>query len=281
MRHALPALVVCLITGPLALAQPAGPSALPGIVTVLDGPSRLIRGVSLYAPAEGSRVRPGDILEVDDGALIQVEFPDGVAVSIAGPGRAMLLSFGAAASRAPVEVFLLSGFFKGAAPSTAQLKVTTPHLDAAATGGTMVIRESAGAVALFDETGQVVMDGPGGPSRLRGGDFCARRGDQRPLIANRPDPSFVAAVPRPFLDALPARWSKFADREAPLKGPREFTYEQVEAWLGTSPAIRRILVARWQSKANDPAFRKALLANLRNHPEWYGVLFPDKQQTGR
>jgi hypothetical protein len=40
--------------------------------------------------------------------------------------------------------------------------------------------------------------------------------------------------------------------------------------------LRRPLVQRWRSKAREPAFRAALVANLAAHPEWDPVLFPEK-----
>lgn len=281
MRYVLPAIVVCTAVWALVAAEARGQPVPSAIVTVLDGPARLIRGVSAYTPAQGARVRPGDIVETDDGALMQIEWPDGVEVSIAGPGRGMITAFGAAGSRSPVEVFLLSGFFKAAVPAGAQLRVSSPHLVATAAAATMVMTESAAGAALFDETGQLGVESAGATTRLHAGDFYSRRGEQRATVADRPDRGFVASLPRPFLDALPTRWNTFRDRDVPLRGQRDFTYAQVEAWLDSTPAIRRILVSRWQSKANDPAFRKALLANLRNHPEWDAILFPDKLQTGR
>ena len=33
---------------------------------------------------------------------------------------------------------------------------------------------------------------------------------------------------------------------------------------------------RFIPKAHDPAFRQALVANLRSHPEWDPILFPEK-----
>jgi len=42
------------------------------------------------------------------------------------------------------------------------------------------------------------------------------------------------------------------------------------------PTAVREVVARFQPRAADPAFRAALVANLRFHPEWDPVLFPEK-----
>jgi hypothetical protein len=35
-------------------------------------------------------------------------------------------------------------------------------------------------------------------------------------------------------------------------------------------------VARWRALAQQPEFRKGLIATLKQHPEWERVLFPEK-----
>jgi hypothetical protein len=54
------------------------------------------------------------------------------------------------------------------------------------------------------------------------------------------------------------------------------SYADVEAWLKAPPDIRRPLVARFRPRASDPAFRAGLVANLKFHPEWDPILFPEK-----
>jgi hypothetical protein len=56
----------------------------------------------------------------------------------------------------------------------------------------------------------------------------------------------------------------------------EIAYADVEIWLKAPPEIRRPLMQRFIPKANDLAFRQALVANLKSHPEWDPILFPEK-----
>ena len=47
-------------------------------------------------------------------------------------------------------------------------------------------------------------------------------------------------------------------------------------WLKAPPDIRRPMLARFRPRVSDPAFRAALVANLKFHPEWDPILFPEK-----
>jgi hypothetical protein len=38
------------------------------------------------------------------------------------------------------------------------------------------------------------------------------------------------------------------------------------------------MVSRFKTRASDPAFRSALVSNLRFHPEWDPVLYPEKYE---
>ena len=52
----------------------------------------------------------------------------------------------------------------------------------------------------------------------------------------------------------------------------------MEAWLKAPPAIRKPMVARFEPRASDAAFRAGLVANLKFHPEWGPVLNPVAQE---
>jgi hypothetical protein len=97
-------------------------------------------------------------------------------------------------------------------------------------------------------------------------------------VASRPSPAFIGALPRLFLDPLPSRMALYKERLAQPRRLDAVGYAQVETWLKAPLAIRRPLLARFQPRASDPAFRNALVANLRFHPEWDPILFPEKYQ---
>jgi hypothetical protein len=284
MRRALPIVVTCSIAiGSVASSQPPGSPPGAPILTVLDGRARLIRATAVFTLSEGVRLRPGDIIETSDRALTQFETGDGTVVSMAGSTRAMLLAATQGTSSSTCDVFVLAGIVKATAGGTGTLHVTSPMIVASAAHATIVASVAPEATSLFAETGDVRagVAGSGAAETLRSGQFWSRRAGLQPQVAGRPDSAFISSLPRAFLDPLPSRRPAFKDRDVPVKGPREFTYAEVEPWLHSTPAIRRLLVDRWRSKANDPAFRQALLANLKSHPEWSAVLFPEKERSGR
>ena len=43
-------------------------------MTLMEGPAALVRGTTRYALAEGVRLQPGDIIEVSDKGLAEIEF---------------------------------------------------------------------------------------------------------------------------------------------------------------------------------------------------------------
>jgi hypothetical protein len=72
--------------------------------------------------------------------------------------------------------------------------------------------------------------------------------------------------------------ARYKDRETQPKRIDEVSYGDVETWLKAPPGIRRPLVTRFEPRAADPKFRAALEANMRFHPEWDPVLFPEKYE---
>jgi hypothetical protein len=37
-------------------------------------------------------------------------------------------------------------------------------------------------------------------------------------------------------------------------------------------------MTRWKTKVKEPSFRQALIDNMRLHPEWDPIVFPQKYQ---
>jgi hypothetical protein len=144
----------------------------------------------------------------------------------------------------------------------------------------LLLREDESAV--FVESGETRLSGPRAkgaaavPSLVRAGQFYSIKGAQTGALAPRPAPAFVAALPRLFLDPLPSRMARYRDRPSQPRQLNLASYAEVEAWLKAPYAIRRAMPARFKSRADDPAFRAALVANLRFHPEWDRILFPEK-----
>ena len=250
-------------------------------VTLLEGPATLVRGVTRYALAEGVRLQPGDVLEVGDKGLTEMEFTDGVAFALGPKTRVLALSV-PHGKPAPGDFYATQGELKLAGVKRgARLRVVTPLFTLHPVEGTVVLALAGGEGSVFVESGEARLAGPGAKGasamRLKSGDFYT--GDaKKGSVAARPSQAFIAALPRIFLDPLPSRMARYKDRPAQPRPLGLATYAEVETWLKAPPEIRRPMPARFHSRAADPAFHAALVENLRFHPEWDPILFPEKYQ---
>jgi hypothetical protein len=57
------------------------------------------------------------------------------------------------------------------------------------------------------------------------------------------------------------------------------SYAEVALWINGETALRGGFVQRFAPLARDRAFRAPLLAELRAHPEWRRVLFPEQTKA--
>lgn len=270
-------LLACLLAGQ-ALAQAGN-----AVVTITEGPAQILRGVSRSPAATGVKVRPGDILMVDAAGFLRVETDDGIRVDF-GPGaRALWLPKPAPRSSARL-LYLQTGLIKISAPiprGATPSAFSTPMVDVDE-ATVVVLAQEADKLWVFAETGAVkgheraTAPGGEGPLSLKPGEFLSRAGDKKTAASPRPSPEFIGRLPRPFLDTLPARYAEFAKRDTPIKPGPAVAYEEVQAWLQGEPALRRDLMSRWRPRASDAAFKAALVANLKHHPEWERILFPER-----
>lgn len=269
----------------LAVSPGALSADLPAIVTLLEGQALLLRGTSRHALAEGVRLQAGDIVEVSDKGVAQVEFTDDAALSL-GPGsRFYAAAFPQRGAKpgAAADFYLLKGWMKLTAGKNASpVRVTTPAFGLAAGTATAVAHVGDAAGEVFVEAGELFLaEGFAkatleSPLRVKGGEFYARQGEQRGSIQPRPAPAFVGAMPKPFMDNLPARAAKWKGRDVPPQVLGAAGYGDVELWLKAAPEIRRAVMKPFIPKARDREFRAALVENLRFHPEWDRILFPEK-----
>jgi hypothetical protein len=265
---------LALIACPLVAAA-ADPVAT---VTLLEGPAGLVRGVTRYALVEGVRMQSGDIIEVGDKGLAQIEFPDGVALAM-GAGTRMLAVSVSRGKSAAGDYYVMQGRLKLAGVNKdARLRFSTPIFTLQPVEGVsvMIVRSDEGSV--FIESGGARLSAAPATLSLKSGEFFTRKAGQKGAAAPRPSQAFVAEMPKAFLDSLPSRMARYKERQAQPKRVDDVSYAEVEAWLKAPPAIRRPLVPRFEPRASDPAFRSGLVANLRFHPEWDPILFPEKYE---
>ena len=257
-----------------------------GTLTLVEGRLALIRGATLYTATQGVRLESGDILAIDLKGQAQVEFQGGAILNLSQGARAMLT--GAAPGRGQSEIAMLSGwakFTQKKSGKSAPYRYLTPLAEIASGEATAVLNAGDDFTAIYVESGTVRFSeiGRKGAQRTardaKSGEFIVRRGEQPAAFAPRPSAEFVKNMPRHFQDNLPVLLERIKSKRAEPKREHELTYAEVEAWLKASSPIRRNFVKRFEARSKDPEFRRKLIENLREHPEWDRVLFPEKYET--
>jgi hypothetical protein len=269
-----PALIACSVS--------ASAAERVGIVTLLEGPAAIVRGATRYTLAEGVRVRFGDIIEVGDKGLVEVEFPEGTAFAL-GPGARMLAVAAARGKPAAGDYYVTRGALKLSRFKQGEnTRFLTPVFTLHPGEGTAVMVVGAAEGAVFVEGGEArIIEHPAKgasppPLILKSGEFYTRKADQKGAVAPRPSQAFVAGLPKVFFDPLPSRLARHKDRDVQPKRVEDVAYAEVEEWLKAPPEIRRPLMPRFRPRLADQSFRAALVANLSFHPEWDPILFPEK-----
>lgn len=276
-----------LVRGLVAsLLLPLGASANEDVatLTLLEGQATLVRGTRGYVPAEGIKLKHADILHTGKNGLAQIEFDDGAVIELGADTR-YLADLPGARSSPPVvgPHYLLSGWLKLTVPKrqeAAQYRLDTPLFSLLVGAGVSVVHILPAEGSLFMESGEATILEPAGRTvarvAVRPGRFYTRKNGQKGASSEHLPAPFVDAMPRAFRDTLPRRLAKFKGRDvAPRPGP-DFTYADVEGWLKSDREVRQVLVPLWRAKADDPAFRAGLVANMRYHWEWDPIVFPEK-----
>jgi len=271
----------------VVLAAPALVRAAPPVatMTIVDGAAVVIRDATKLAAAEGVRLSREDIVETSaTSRLVRIEWADGTLLDL-GPDTRALLSprLTGDKGRASVLVHLLSGVAKvtrplGHAPATAVMSSTA--FDVTSMTHSAVFLVQPAEVYAFAESGEVTLQPRAGGKaqaifNLKRGEFFTQPAGAKGAVMQRPAPAFIQRLPRPFLDTLPSRAALFKDHKVEPWRLGSITYGDTSAWIDAE-GLRPSFVTRWKSLANDPEFRKGLIANLRAHPEWNRTLFPEK-----
>ena len=266
----------------------AGPAVADdaGLITLVEGQARLLRGVSVFAAAEGVKLEQGDIVETMPKSQVQLELNDGTLLNMDASSKLHVAAYRASQGRlaGSSEVVLLQGLLKySRAQSTpgTELRLVTPALAVGVQQGSGILRVTEGRNELFLESGggkalELVPKGKSGPPLdLKVDEYLASQ-PGKPLIRQPRAPrEFVAALPRQFLDTLPPRRERLKSRVVEPKKERDVTYGDVGPWLRSSSRPRLAFIKRFTPRIADPAFRKELEANLPEHREWHRVLYPE------
>lgn len=256
------------------------------VLSIVEGEVALLRLDGRFTAGEGNRLAAADIVETGPQArLARIEFSDGVIADL-GPATRVLLApaLTGAGAPPPPRVYLLQGWLKLTVPdATPPLApgLLTPAIEIDETAGQLVVASTSDGFMAFSEAGAATLQDraakpPAGTSRLKAGQFFAQPAGGKSEVKPRPTPAFIQALPRPFLDRLPARAAQFKARDIAPKRQGDLRYDDAAAWLGAEPALRRLFLAQWRALARRADFRAGLAANMRAHPEWDRVVFPEK-----
>lgn len=253
-----------------------------GVVTILDGDARVLRGVSWYKLSEGARLQDGDVIAASDHAQVQIELSAGPMVNFSGPTELFVASGGSREVKqlTPAEMYLSRGWLKlGVKAGGGALRVRSPAGTMATSDAVAVMHVEAETLEVFVERGNAKLIEPGRSGAgeaaahdLKGGDFAIRASDRPFATAGAAPPPFVAAMPRNFRDPLPSRAQLYEVSHVQVVAEHSITYAEAEPWL-TGP-YRRLFLKRLQPRLADPEFRAQATAKAQLYPEWHGVLVP-------
>jgi hypothetical protein len=271
---------LALLTIVLALTAMPARAVDPGIYTIVDGEVRVLRGATWFRLAAGARILEGDVIDVGEHGQLQLELTDGGKLNAQGPALMHAASIPTADGKSAgiAEFAFQRGWFKAAAPRSRPLRVRLTMMTVAIADAVVVANCDPRRAELFVESGTANValprskDGP--PRDAAAGEFVVRADDRAPVVSNRPPPTFLAAMPRPFRDALPGLAGRFPVAPESLIKGSEVSLAEAEPWL--SGANRKSFVRRFTPRLADPAFRAAVAARPAAYPEWDRVLHPEK-----
>lgn len=251
-----------------------------GVFTIVDGELVVLRETRQFAAAEGLRVQAQDILRSGAGArLARLELDDGTLVDL-GPDTELLLQPNGLGPARSAAVYLLRGWLKVTTPPGGTA-LATPKVDLRKVAGSAVLRVTPLASLVFVESGRAELveraDGRAlAGHALRDGDAFALRAAGAGTTLRRPPADLIDGLPRGFVDPLPRRAAAWKERVTEPGAGTPLDYADASPWIHAEAALRPTFVQRFAPLARERRFRAGLVAELRSHPEWDRVLFPEK-----
>jgi hypothetical protein len=269
----------------LICASPSSFGQTIGTLTLTEGKIALVRGATVYSATRGVRLQSGDMLAIDLEGQAQIEFQDGAILNLSRGSRAMLLE--SQGSNGETGIAVQSGWAKFTQAKLAKGKAyryIMPLARLGTAGATGVLRVGENFSETFIESGsarfvELTKGGsPAGGRDVVAGTFIVRQSDKPVSFAPRPSPDFIKAMPGYFRDNLPVLLDRIKNSKTEPRPEHQATYAEVEIWLKAPTSMRSNFTKRFKSRIQDAQFRDKLIENLREHPEWDRVLFPEKYE---
>jgi hypothetical protein len=267
--------------GAAALLLCAAPSHAQTRLTMQDGRATVVRGTVQSPAVLGMALKDGDIIESGaDTALLRVEFADKSTLELGPSARLWLgrMPDTAAASGAGIKGYLLAGWAKLSAGDGARAPTAldTPH-GVVQTQGSSLVEARAASASFFAETGDARITARREASSLATGQYLSIvKADPAPARPSVPPPAWLKTVPVALKDKLPPRRDRFDGKEVAVPAGAAVRYADIEPWLQAETRVRTALLPRWRPLARNARFKADILANMKQHPEWDRILFPEK-----
>ena len=274
---------LCLLLGlPLLASECLAADA--GLITLVEGSARILRGASWFTLVPGAALQEGDVIEAADAAKVQAEIAGGPIVHLVGPGllyAATVAPRADAANGGGVELDLEQGWLKVAATSDkAATRVRASGALVAFNDAAVVVRTDPTSTEIFIESGTARITelnrarNPGAGHDAPTGEFWAQAVDRSIATQRGAPPRFVAAMPRHLIERLGSLASRYKAKPATLVVDRDVTLAEADVLL--AGPYRKSFVRRFAGRLADPGFRKDVDAGIAAYPEWDRVLHPEK-----
>ena len=252
------------------------------LVTLLDGDGRVLDRGGTVAAVEGLKLGAAALLQTGANTrLLRLEWSGGSTADLGPDTQLLVAPLGLAdkPDKTRAALYLLRGWVKlSAAAGESAPQLLSLFSGALLQQGAAVAFVGNGQAWIFDESGSVqVMERPArsNPMALTGGQFYTRIGADPGQVLPRAPAAMLKDVPRAFRDTLPRRWAAASAKPAQPRALAQPGYDELREWMSGETAVRRFVAANFAHWARDAAFRAALLAQEKSHPEWSPVLHPE------
>jgi len=243
-----------------------------GLVSFADvGAFSIVRRDTLLTGSKGVALLAGDLIETGATAFVVIQEPGGDLVGI-GPSTDVYF----VERQEVMTLFVLRGWVKVDVKS-GPTRLTGTRLGIQGHQAVMLLHADERSNEVFDEQGSTTLllaDDDARPvAKETGPSRFFLRGEQLDVLSQAsPSAEFVAKMPTPFRDPLPA-YAKLPE-PVPPRVVRAVSYSDIERWLTIPREWRGSFVGRFRGRLKDPAFFAAMDAHLAHLQEWKRILHP-------